>query len=360
MSTTEPHALRLVFTALAEENLREFHELVCDEHVRRYLLDGQIMSLAWCAQIVESASAEKASSGLGIWLLSEREGGAPIGFAGYLRFEGPDSPLQLVYALRASSTGRGYAREAAVALVDFAREHCAQGDLVAAVDEPNVRSHEVLARLGFQCTGSTPGAFGRMLQYRLARGRPPLERRTRRLLLRPFRESDREAFARLTSDARVMRYFPSTLTREQCDALLENLKEHCDLHGFGPWVLERLSDQGCIGAAGLAVPSFESHFTPCVELVWRLAFAHWGRGHAQEAARAGLYDAFVHLEQKEVVAFTARENQRSWRVMQAIGMQRNEEDDFDHPDLPKEHPLARHVLYRIDAARWHESRRGDR
>ncbi len=352
MSFAQPSAPRLMFHALAASDLERFYELVRDDHILRFLLDGQIMSLEWCTQIVESSSAEAARSGLGMWLLYERERVEPLGFAGYLRFDGPDSPLQLMYALRAAHTGRGYAREAAVALIDFAREHCAQGDIVAAVDEPNVASSKVLTRLGFQSTGSVPGAFGRMLQYRLPRARPPLERRTRRLVLRPFRESDRDSFARLNADPRVMRHFPSTLTRHQSDALIDGLREHFETRGFGPWALELPQIDGCVGAAGLAVPSFDSHFTPCVEIAWRLAAEHWGHGYAQEAARAALHSAFVHLELKQVVSFTTPDNQRSWRVMQQLGMQRDPAEDFEHPNLPPGHPLRRHVLYRLDATTW--------
>jgi RimJ/RimL family protein N-acetyltransferase len=355
MSIAQPSAPRLVFRELAVHNLGLFHDLVCDEHILRFLLDGQNMSREWCAQILESSSAQVAQSGLGMWLLYERERAEPFGFAGYLPLDGPGTPLQLLYALRASHTGRGYAREAAVALIDFAREHCAQGDIVAAVDEPNVASSKVLACLGFQCTGSVPGAFGPTLQYRLARGRPPLERRTQRLVLRPFRESDRDSLARLNADPRVMRHFTSTLTRDQSDALVDHVREHFETRGFGPWALALPAVDGCIGAVGLAVPSFDGHFTPCVEIAWRLAAEHWGRGYAQEAARAALYSAFVHLELKQVVAFTAADNQRSWRVMQQLGMQRDPGEDFEHPNVPPGHPLRRHVLYRLDAITWRAS-----
>jgi RimJ/RimL family protein N-acetyltransferase len=89
-----------------------------------------------------------------------------------------------------------------------------------------------------------------------------------------------------------------------------------------------------------------------VEIVWRLAAEHWGQGYAQEAARAALHTAFVHLALKQVVSFTAMSNQRSQRVMQQLGMRRDPEEDFEHPDLPDGHPLRRHVLYRLDAAAW--------
>lgn len=352
MSIAQPSAARLVFRELTAHDLEQFHALVRDEHILRFMLDGQHMSREWSAQTIASCAAERAESGLGMWLLYEREHAEPLGFAGFLRIDGPQVPLELVYALRAAHSGRGYAREAAVALLDFAREHCAQGDIVAAVDEPNVASNRVLTRLGFQCTGSVPGAFGRMLQYRLARGRPPLERRTQRLVLRPLRDSDRAWFASMNGDPRVMRHFPSTLRRGQSDALLDDVRTLYTTHGFGPWALVLPQSEIGIGAAGLNVADFASHFTPCVEVVWRLTAEHWGHGYALEAARAALYNAFVHLELKQVVAFTTVENLPSRRVMQQLGMQHDASEDFDHSSLPQGHPQRRHVLYRLDASSW--------
>jgi RimJ/RimL family protein N-acetyltransferase len=101
-----------------------------------------------------------------------------------------------------------------------------------------------------------------------------------------------------------------------------------------------------IGYVGLAEPGFAAHFTPCVEIGWRLAFAQWGRGYAREAARAVLAHAASDLSLAEIVAFTAAGNHRSRRVMAAIGMTHDASDDFDHPNLPAGHWLRPHVLYR--------------
>ncbi len=130
------------------------------------------------------------------------------------------------------------------------------------------------------------------------------ERRTARLVLRPFRTSDNAWFAGMNADPHVMQHFPNPLTRDESDALLQRLQTDFERRGFGPWAVELSADSACIGMVGLSVPSFESHFTPCVELVWRLAAPHWGHGYAQEAARAALDAAFVHLELQQVVAFT--------------------------------------------------------
>ena len=100
---------------------------------------------------------------------------------------------------------------------------------------------------------------------------------------------------------------------------------------------------------GLSVPRFESHFTPCVEIGWRLAAPYWGRGYATEGARAALAVGFETLGLGEIVSVTVPANLRSRRVMEKIGMTRDPADDFDHPALSEGHPLRRHVLYRIAA-----------
>jgi RimJ/RimL family protein N-acetyltransferase len=110
-----------------------------------------------------------------------------------------------------------------------------------------------------------------------------------------------------------------------------------------------------IGFVGLAVVSrFEAHFTPCVEIGWRLAREHWGRGYATEAARAALEFGFRDLALKEIVSFTVPANLRSRAVMERIGMTRSPDDDYEHPLLPEGHPLRRHVLYRSSPG-WHHA-----
>ena len=169
---------------------------------------------------------------------------------------------------------------------------------------------------------------------------------TPRLLLREWRESDRSPFAEMNADPEVMRYFPSTLTAEKTDALLEWIRAHFERHGFGLWAAELKETNDFAGYIGLAVPSFEAHFTPCVEIGWRLAARFWNRGLATEGASAALTFAHSRLGLDEVVSFTVAENIASRRVMEKIGMLRDLQGDFDHPRLPQGHPLSRHVLYR--------------
>ena len=168
-----------------------------------------------------------------------------------------------------------------------------------------------------------------------------------RLLLRAWRESDLAPFAALNADPAVMEHFPSALSRAESDALVARITDHFASHGFGLWAVEVKGVVPFVGFVGLAIPRFEAHFTPCVEIGWRLAREHWGNGYAPEAARASLRFGFERLGQGEIVAFTVPANLKSRRVMEKIGMHHDPRDDFDHPSIAPGQPLRRHVLYRI-------------
>lgn len=169
-----------------------------------------------------------------------------------------------------------------------------------------------------------------------------------RLLLRRWKDSDREPFARLNADPRVTEFFPGSLSREECDRLIDDrIEPHFETYGFGLYAAELRGDRRFIGFIGLAVPRFNAHFTPCVEIGWRLAAEFWGCGLATEGARAVVRHAFEELRLGSLVSMTVPANIRSRRVMEKIGMTHDPADDFDHPDLPLGHPLRRHVLYRL-------------
>jgi RimJ/RimL family protein N-acetyltransferase len=170
---------------------------------------------------------------------------------------------------------------------------------------------------------------------------------TPRLLLRRWRLSDRGPFASLNADPEVMEYFPSLLTREQSDRLVERIEAEFERRGHGLWALQTRAEAAFIGFAGLAAVPFEAGFTPAVEVGWRLARPAWGRGYATEAARAALAFGFDELGLDEIVSFAVPGNSRSLAVMERIGMKHDPAGDFDHPGLPAGHPLSRHLLYRV-------------
>ncbi|MFP2931712.1 GNAT family N-acetyltransferase [Pyxidicoccus sp. 3LG] len=178
------------------------------------------------------------------------------------------------------------------------------------------------------------------------------ELRTGRLLLRAWRDEDLTPYAAMCGDPRVMEHFPSTLTRAECEAQVENIRRHFAERGFGLWAVEVPGVAPFIGFTGLSVPRFEAHFTPCVEAGWRIAAEHWGQGYATEAARAAVAFGFERLGLGELVSFTVPANVRSRRVMEKLGFTHDPAEDFDHPRLPEGHALRRHVLYRLSRGRW--------
>ncbi len=188
---------------------------------------------------------------------------------------------------------------------------------------------------------------------------PPITLRTPRLLLRPFREDDLAPFACLNADPEVMRFFPAPLPRAESDAFARRIMVRLDACGWGLWAVELPGLAPFVGFIGLNEPRFEAPFMPCVEIAWRLARAHWGRGLAPEGARAALGFAFGTLGLPEVVSFTNRHNAPSIRVMEKLGMVRDVGGDFEHPSLEPGHPLRRTccTALRIRMQPWRPGRR---
>jgi RimJ/RimL family protein N-acetyltransferase len=166
---------------------------------------------------------------------------------------------------------------------------------------------------------------------------------TTRLRLRHWREEDLSAFAAMNADPRVMEFLPKLLNRAESDALVERISQNFAIHGFDTWAIEVPGVADFIGFTGLSVLRFEAHFTPCVEIGWRLAYDFWGFGYATEVASAALEHGFQEIGLEEIVSFTVPMNRRSRKVMERLGMTRSEQDDFLHPLLPEGHPLRSHV-----------------
>jgi RimJ/RimL family protein N-acetyltransferase len=173
---------------------------------------------------------------------------------------------------------------------------------------------------------------------------------TERLILRRWRPEDFPVFAAMNADARVCEFFTGTLSEEQSKAFADRIEQHFSTYGFGLWAAEVKDGAACIGYVGLSIPRFDAHFTPCVEIGWRLAHEHWGKGYATEGAKAALRHGFDVVKLPQIVSFTVPDNIRSRAVMEKLGMTRDPADDFDHPNIAEHHPLRRHVLYRKAAA----------
>src|SRR6476619_6494480 len=165
--------------------------------------------------------------------------------------------------------------------------------------------------------------------------------------MRGWREEDLAPFAALNADPVVMEHFPSTLTRQESDALVVRITAQLDDLGYGLWALEVRDSGEFVGFTGLALQTFPAHFTPAVEVGWRLKQSAWGHGYATEAALAALDYGFAVAELDEIVSMTAVTNVRSQRVMQRIGMTHDPADDFEHPNVADGDRVKPHVLYRI-------------
>jgi len=184
--------------------------------------------------------------------------------------------------------------------------------------------------------------------------------RTERLLLRRWRAADLEPLAAINADPAVMEHFPRPLSTAESAALIERIERCFEENGYGLWAVEPPGEDAVIGFVGLAPVDIDVAFAPAVEVGWRLARSHWGRGLATEAAGAATAFGFRTLELPALVSYTAERNLRSRRVMERLGMRRDPAEDFAHPELPEGQPLAPHVLYRMDATRWRTSAPGPR
>ena len=172
--------------------------------------------------------------------------------------------------------------------------------------------------------------------------------RTERLLMRRWREEDRDPFAAMSADPEVMRYFPAPLDRVASDALVDRIEELFRQQGFGLWALEVTRTGEFIGFTGLnrmppGVPGAGG-----MEVGWRLARHAWHQGYATEAAAAAAGVAFQGAGLAEIWSMTAVLNEPSQAVMRRLGMTPHAR--FDHPAMEIGHPLRPHVAYRLTQA----------
>ncbi len=185
----------------------------------------------------------------------------------------------------------------------------------------------------------------------------PAELRTGRLLLRRWRTADRAPFAALNADPVVMEHFTGTLSRAASDAMVDRIEDHFARTGWGLWAVEVPGVAPFIGFTGLWPPGYRLPWDlgdGVVEIGWRLAAAHWGRGYAPEAAVAALRFGFDRLGLDEIVSFTVPQNRNSRRVMEKVGLRPDPDRDFDHPNVdPAVHPAnVHHVLYAAERTEW--------
>lgn len=170
--------------------------------------------------------------------------------------------------------------------------------------------------------------------------------KTERLLLRRWTSADLPVLASINMDPKVMEFVGPVLSELESQAMISRAELSWSNLSYGRFAVEIRQTSELIGFIGLAQCKFESHFTPAIEIGWRLAHKYWGFGYATEGATEVMNWALEEKDLKEVVSFTSASNIRSRRVMEKIGMHRNESDDFLHPRMLPNDPLRANVLYR--------------
>ena len=184
---------------------------------------------------------------------------------------------------------------------------------------------------------------------------------TDRLILRPWQEDDLDNLAALCSDPDVMKHFPLVMSYEQSEVYFDKVLDKRASEGFcmDPIIIKETGEFA--GFVGLNVPAYKAPlpFEPCVEIGWRLHNWAWGKGYATEAAQGWLGFGFETLKLPEIVAFTIPANTGSQRVMERLGMTRDTDGDFQHPNLALDHPMSQHVLYRLSENSWRAVKQND-
>jgi RimJ/RimL family protein N-acetyltransferase len=179
-----------------------------------------------------------------------------------------------------------------------------------------------------------------------------------RLTLRPLRADDVPAFATIVGDPEVMRLMGSGRRYEVKRALagivgrfsdiearraIAEVQRHWRRCGYGEWAVEERAGGELIGKLGLRHhPDFPADPSD-VEIGWTLARRAWGHGFATEGARLALDHAFGELGIERVISIARRDNERSLRVMERLGLVRRGETRWHGSDM---------VWYALDRSAW--------
>jgi RimJ/RimL family protein N-acetyltransferase len=170
---------------------------------------------------------------------------------------------------------------------------------------------------------------------------------TNRLILRTWKNSDAKTYFDINQDPKVIEFLRGPMPLEQVNEFIRSVNKQQEKNHYTLWAAELKNTGELIGFIGLNKPDWEAHFTPAVEIGWRLGSQFWGKGYATEGAKACLDFGFNKIGLKEIVSFTVPANLKSIKVMEKIGMTRDLNGDFAHPKLPLDHPLSKHVLYKL-------------
>jgi [ribosomal protein S5]-alanine N-acetyltransferase len=103
---------------------------------------------------------------------------------------------------------------------------------------------------------------------------------------------------------------------------IANYDDHQRVHGFSKWIILSAESGTAIGDSGLLV--LEDY--GWIDLGFRLAQQHWGKGFATEAASAWVRRAFEELYLDRLGAFAHPKNGASIRVLEKLGFHAERHD----------------------------------
>jgi RimJ/RimL family protein N-acetyltransferase len=174
---------------------------------------------------------------------------------------------------------------------------------------------------------------------------------TERLVLRSWQAADVDDFLVVNSDPAVMATLGPVMDRDQVAATIVRMQGIEAEHGHCFWAMVRRADERVIGWCG-AIRGSVDPIRDKAEIGWRMARDAWGHGYATEAAAATLDWLFANRDDDAAWAITTPANRGSRAVMERLGMEYLSALDFDHPGVPADDPLLRHVTYRIGREQW--------
>ncbi len=168
---------------------------------------------------------------------------------------------------------------------------------------------------------------------------------SKRLGFRNWKLSDIDDLFEINSNIEVMKYFPSTVTKEDCEKFIHRMQQQYIKNKFCYFAVEVINTKQFIGFIGVSEQTYEADFNPSIDIGWRLSPKFWGKGYATEGALQCLNYAFVQLKLSEIISVAPQINIPSITVMERIGMKKIKE--FNHPLLSAFQEIEKCVLYKI-------------
>lgn len=336
---------RLIIRKIILSDVEQLHKLLSNSEVMRFSVSGP-MSFERTEQFVQDTIKSYDKYQLAMWAVELKENATFIGISGFFSLNTQNEhelEYEIGFRFLPEYQGQGLATEATEAIKQYAFNNIKVKRFVAFIAPENVASIRVAEKIGMyyvrdELYKGIPARVYEIKQELIS---------TERLILRAWQDTDIAIFTEINQDPKVIEFLAGPLYTKQAAEFINKANLHLREHGFGLWAVA-LKDTGeLIGFVGLRKIDFDLPFCPTVEIGWRIGSQYWKHGYATEAAKKTLEIGFMNFNLPEIVSFTVPDNIKSIRVMERLGMRRDMQGDFYHTALPKNHPLAFHVLYRL-------------